>query len=477
LNLLLDLEILGWLLAGLGLLELCPLAIAWSSGEPALPYVASALAALAFGVPLALSTRGESRRLRTRDGFLVVSAAWALATVFGGMPYVLTGTLGPVDAIFEAASGFTTTGSTVLQHIEAAPRALLFWRALTQWVGGMGIIVFTVAVLPMLGIGGMQLFKAEVPGPVTDKLTPRIVSTARRLWLVYVGITAAAFASLMLAGLGPFDAVCHAFTTLATGGFSTRQASAGAYHSPAVEWVLTFFMLLAGMNFVLHYRLLSGGLRQVLQDTELRLYLAIAAGFTAAIALVLVRSGQETGAVRTAAFQVVSLLTTTGYATADYELWPPVTHFLVLCLFVLGGMAGSTAGGLKTLRVLLGLRSLRAAVTKATAPHAVQAIRYAGRPVPEDVVAGVGAFFMAYFALAALGTLVVAACGYDLVSSLGAALTTLGNVGPGLGAVGPSHDFSQLPAVAKGTLTFCMIAGRLEVFTVLVLFDPRFWRH
>jgi trk system potassium uptake protein TrkH len=476
-NLLLDFQILGWLLVGLAGFECIPIACALAYGEPVLPYGASAAAALAYGLTVALGVRPKERRMRTRDGFLVVSAAWMLASAFGALPYILTGTLAPLDALFESVAGFTTTGSSVLTQIETAPRALLLWRSLSQWLGGMGIIVFTIAVLPLLGIGGMQLFKAEVPGPVTDKLTPRIAVTARRLWLIYVGFTLAALVALWAAGMNAFDALCHALTTLATGGFSTRTGSIGAFRTSAIEWVVMFFMLVAGTNFAVHYRLLVGRARNVVRDTELRLYLALVASLGAVATWLLCASSAPEEAVRKALFQVVSLLTTTGFSTADFELWPALAKFLILPLLVLGGMAGSTSGGLKTLRVLLGLRALRTFVLRLSHPLAVRPVRYAGRPVGDEVVVGVVLFFMAYFAIALIAAAVVAAGGYDLVTSATAALTAIGNVGPGLGEVGPTDNFAHLPAQAKLVLSFCMIAGRLEIFTVLVLFEPHFWRR
>jgi trk system potassium uptake protein TrkH len=475
-NLLLDLEILGWLLVGMAGLECIPIAAALISGEPNLAYIESAATALVFGLPVALSARSPNRRMRIRDGFLVVSGAWVLASVFGSIPYVLSGTLSPVDALFESVSGFTTTGSTVLTDIESTPRALLLWRSLTQWVGGMGIIVFAVAVLPLLGIGGMQLFKAEVPGPITDKLTPRVSDTARRLWLVYVGFTALAFVTLMIAGMPPFDAINHALTALATGGFSTRSASIGAF-GPAVQWVVAFFMMIAGINFVLHYQVVTGRPRALLRDTEFRFFLLIVAVMIAAVAWIL-RGGAGAGEVlRNAAFQVVALITTTGYGTADYELWPQLAQLLVFPLLVLGGMAGSTAGGIKSLRVLLGLRALRATVARIIHPHLVRKVRYSNRSVSDEVVSGIGVFFVAYLMIAFIAAVVVGSAGYDVVTCLSAALTSVGNVGPGLGAIGPSDHFAHFPGYVKGVLAVAMIAGRLEIFTVLVLFFPRFWRR
>jgi trk system potassium uptake protein TrkH len=475
-NLLLDLEILGWLLVGLGGLECVPLAVAWISGEPSLPYLESAATALVFGLPVALSARSPDRRIRIRDGFLVVSAAWVLASVFGSLPYILSDSLSPVDALFEAASGFTTTGSTVLTKIESAPRGLLLWRSLTQWVGGMGIIVFAVAVLPMLGIGGMQLFQAEVPGPITDKLTPRVSDTARRLWLVYVGFTALAVVALTIAGMPLFDAVNHAFTVLATGGFSTRAASVGAFGA-AVQWVVVFFMLIAGMNFVLHYKLVTGRPSAMFRDAEFRFFLATVAVLVAAFAWIIRGSGELGEVLRAAAFQVVSLITTTGYGTADYELWPHLAHLLVIPLLVLGSMAGSTGGGIKSVRVLLGLRALRANVARIIHPHLVRTVHYGDRPASDEVVSGISVFFLAYLMVAFIAAVVVGSAGYDMETCISAALTALGNVGPGLGAVGPTHHFAHFPGYVKLVLASAMIAGRLEIFTVLVLFFPRFWRR
>jgi trk system potassium uptake protein TrkH len=290
-NLLLNFEILGWLLVGLAGFQCLPAAVALLYGEPALPYAYSTATALVYGLAIALSVRPPDRRMRTRDGFFVVTAAWLLASGFGSLPYLFSGTLAPVDALFESVAGFTTTGSSVLANVEGAPRALLLWRSITQWLGGMGIIVFTIAVLPLLGIGGMQLFRAEVPGPVKDKLTPRIAVTARRLWLIYVALTLGTVAALWIAGMGLFDAVCHAFTSVSTGGFSTRAASIGAFATPAIEWVLIFVMAIAGTNFALHYRLLVGRGRSVLGDVEFRFYLAVLATTVAAVAWLLHGAG------------------------------------------------------------------------------------------------------------------------------------------------------------------------------------------
>ncbi len=478
-NLRLDARIVGLLVAALGAMQFLLVGIALAFGDPPLPYLASGALCVGAGLGLALPARPTERSIRPRDAFLVVGAGWLLASVAGAAPFVTTGSLGPVDALFESVAGFTTTGSTVLADIEATPRTLLLWRSFTQWVGGMGIILFTVAVLPLLGIGGMQLFRIEVPGPVKDKVRPRVIQTARSLWGVYVGLTVLEWCALVAAGLSPFEAINHAFTTLATGGFSTRNASVGAYASPTVEWIVILFMTLAGVNFVLHYRLLTHGPSSVWRDAELRYYLFVLAAATLVVVPILPadQAASPEAAVRNALFSVVSITTTTGYGTVDLEQWPALGQIVLLQLMILGGMSGSTGGGVKSLRVMIGFRALAAATYKLVHPHAVRQVKYGGRVVPDDVVAGIWAFFTAYFALAAFAAAVVAAAGYDLVTAVSAALTALGNVGPGLGAIGPFDNFAHMPAAVKIVLSVCMLAGRLEIFTLLVLLQPAFWRR
>jgi trk system potassium uptake protein TrkH len=474
-NLRLDVQILGWLVVVIGVFQLVPVVEAWIHGDPIVPYLYSCAIALIYGLPTALGVQPEDRRMRTRDGFVVVTGGWVLASVFGALPYLLSRELGVLDSLFESASGFTTTGATVLTGLDTAPHGLLLWRALTQWLGGMGIIVFTIAVLPLLGIGGMQLFRAEVPGPVTDKLTPRIADTARRLWMVYVGFTAAAYCAYWMAGMSPFDAFCHALTTLSSGGFSTRDASMAAW-SPAAQWIAVVFMITAGTNFALHYRLLAGRIGEVSRDIEFRIYLGLLIVACAAMFLVNGNHGEPT-ALREAVFQTVSIVTTTGYASADYEGWAPAAQFFIFHLLVVGGMAGSTSGGVKTLRLLIAARTLRAFVWRLTHPQAVRGVRHAGRPVPEDVVSGVAVFLLAYLAIAVVAGGVIAAHGYDPMTAMSAAFSAIGNVGPGLGDVGPTDTHAHFPASVKAVLTFCMLAGRLEIFTVLVILEPHFWKR
>jgi trk system potassium uptake protein TrkH len=478
-NPLLVAQFLGWLIGGLGLVQLVPALVALLFGEPVLPYLASAAVALVVGASMLLSAQPSDRRMRSRDAFLAVGLAWLLASLFGSMPYAFAGALEPVDALFESVAGFTTTGSSVMAHIETAPRGLLLWRAMTQWLGGMGIIVFAIALMPLLGVGGMQLFKAEMAGPVASKVTPRVAETARRLWMIYLGLTVAEALLLMLAGLSPYEAVCHALTTVSTGGFSTRDTSIAAFDSALVEWIVIVFMLLGGINFVLHYRVLTGRIGDVARDSEFRYFLALVTGATVIVATAVwpLFDGSEP-ALRTALFQVVSITTTTGYATADFEHWPGLALLVVLQVMVLGAMAGSTSGGLKSLRILIGLRALASVFVRQLHPQAVsQPARYGGRRVPDDVLAGIWAFFTAYFLIAGAVAGVVAASGYDLLTSITAAATTLGNVGPGLGEIGPAENFSHFSPAVKLTLSGAMIAGRLELFTILILFHPGFWRR
>jgi trk system potassium uptake protein TrkH len=473
------LYLLGWLM----LMEagfLCvPLLTAALYGEPILPYVLTMFIAVLASVAMVRSFRPKDRHIRPRDGFLIVGGAWVVVSILGAAPYILTpNALGPVDALFESVSGFTTTGSTVIADTTVLPRSLLLWRAMSQWLGGMGIILFTIAILPLLGIGGMQLFKAEVPGPVADKVQPRLANTARSLWGIYVALTALEWLCLRWAGLDAFEALCHSFTTLATGGFSTRNASVGEFGSAAVEWIVIVFMLAAGINFVLHYRVVVGRGREVLRDAELRYFLGVALGVTVYLTLTIHESGDRiVDTFRTAAFQTVSLLTTTGYATADVELWSGAAQLAVIVLLTLGGMSGSTGGGIKSLRTLLAVRSLRTTVHRLIHPHAVRPVKYGGVVVEDSVLSGIWSFLTAYFLIAILGAIVVALAGYDVLTAISASLTAIGNVGPGLGHVGSYDNFSHFPGVVKITLAVCMLFGRLEIFTLLALFSREFWKR
>ncbi len=476
-NLRLDIRILAGVLVLLGLFQLVPIAAALYFDEPFWPFLSVGLGGVLFGLPLAWYFKAEDQRIRARDGFLIVSLAWILASFYGALPYLTSGALGPVDAIFESVAGFSTTGSTVITDIEGQTRSLLLWRCLTQWLGGMGIIVFTIAILPLLGVGGMQLFKAEVPGPVADKVSPRVAATARQLWLIYVGFTGTEWLALRVAGMTGFDALCHSFTTLSSGGFSTKSASIGAFHSPLIEWIVLFFMLLAGINFILHYRLLTGRLRSVWEDAELRYFLTVIAISSAVFFFLVPRVPGMEGhiGVREALFNTLSILTTTGYGTSNFEVWPSLAQLMILHLMILGGMSGSTSGGVKSLRALLGLRALRVSFFRLIHPRAVRPVKYDGKPVDARVIGAVWSFFTAYVFIGTFCAAIVAFAGYDLVTAISTSLTALGNVGPGLGDIGPTHHFAHFPSYVKFALCFEMIAGRLEIFTLLVIFQPEFW--
>jgi len=428
---------------------------------------------------LTLFANEKNDTLSTRDGFLFVTLSWIMASLFGAMPFYLSGAVPSfADAFFETISGFSTTGASILTNVEALPRSLLFWRSLTHWLGGMGIVVLTVAVLPLLGIGGLQLVKAEAPGPTVDKLTPRITETSKILWYIYTGLTVAQAALLMLGGMSLFDALTHTFGTLATGGFSTKNASVGHYNSAYIDWVVTVFMILAGVSFSLHYRFIRGGFRPLLRDTEFKAYIAIFLVATAIIAFNLRVNvyGSLSDSFRYAAFQAASILTTTGFATADFERWPFLSQFILFALMFVGGCSGSTGGGIKVIRIVTlfkqGLNEMKYLIHS----KGVFILKISGMAVKKDTVYAILGFFFLYIFTILLVAGVVATSGQDISTSLTASLATVGNIGPGFGNVGPVDNYAFFPAYVKWTLSFAMLVGRLELYTVLVIFTPVFWR-
>jgi trk system potassium uptake protein TrkH len=427
----------------------------------------------------ALLGRQVPVRLNGRDGFLLVALAWALSAVLGATPFVLSGSIPRwVDAIFESASGFTTTGASILTNIEALPRSVLFWRSMTHWLGGMGIVVLTVALLPLLGVGGFQLLKAETPGPEKDKVAPKITATAKILWLIYLGLTVAQVALLMFGGMDWFDAIVHAFGTMATGGFSNKNLSVGHFQSAYVEIVITVFMVLAGMNFSLYYRLLKGKVGDLWNNSELRAYLAVFFGVSAVIALSLLPTYKTFGtSFRYAAFQVASILTTTGFMSADFDQWVPLAKALLFLTFFVGGCSGSTGGGIKVVRIVVLFKQAGNEIKRLLYPRGVFSVRLNGKVGRKDVVYGVAGFIALYVGLVFGVMMVVATSGADLVTSLSGALATVGNVGPGFNSVGPTMNYSSFPDYVKWVFSFAMIAGRLELWTVFVIFTREFWRR
>ncbi|WP_028587192.1 TrkH family potassium uptake protein [Desulfocurvus vexinensis] len=445
------------------------------------PLELSMTVTLAAGLGLLLVFRdAKAAPMNHREGMAIVAVGWVAAAFAGALPFWFAGTFGGsfTDCLFESMSGFTTTGASVLTNIEAVPRGLLFWRSLTHWLGGMGIIVLSLAILPFLGVGGMQLYRAEVPGPAPDKLKPRIKDTAMLLWKVYLLFSALLALLLWAGGMDLFESLCHTFGTMATGGFSTRNASVAAYDSVFIDVVITVFMLLAGINFTLHYHALRGRPGLALRDPELRFFLAVFAVATLWSAWSLLGPNYDGfgQALRYSAFQVASILSTTGFATADYELWTPLPQSLLLLLMFLGGSAGSTSGGIKCMRIMLLLKHAYNELYRLIHPRAVSRVKLGRRPVDQDVLGSVAGFFLLFLGLFLLASLLMAAMGVDLLTSFSAVAACIGNIGPGLGGVGPTDNYAWLPDVGKWVLVLCMLLGRLEIYTVLILFVPEFWR-
>jgi trk system potassium uptake protein TrkH len=420
-----------------------------------------------------------NKNLRPKEGFAIVGTSWLLLSFFGCLPFIFSGAIPSLtDAFFETMSGFTTTGATILTEIEGLPEGVLLWRSLTHWIGGMGIIVLSLAILPFLGVGGMQLFKAEVPGPTADKLTPRITQTAKILWGVYVVFTLVQTILLMLGGMNFFEALCHAFGTLATGGYSTRNSSIGAYHSPYIEYVIILFMLIAGSNFSLHYRFLRGEFKVYFKNPEFLFYLSIILFTTLVIGAnnyVALNEGLEK-TFRDTLFQVLSISTTTGYGTADYEQWPFASQMLLFFLMFGGGCAGSTAGGLKMIRVFILIKFVYTEIIRLLHPHAVVPVRIGKTVISKDILLNVFGFFVLYLAIFTISVFAMSQLGLDFTSAYGSVVACMSNIGPGLGSVGPTDNFSHIPIVGKWLLSMMMMMGRLELFTVVILFSPSFWR-
>ncbi|HET7361541.1 MAG TPA: potassium transporter TrkG [Salinimicrobium sp.] len=453
---------------------------------------AASMITLFVGIILMFFTLGHRKEIKKKEGYIVVTFGWIFMVLSGTLPYVLTQAIPSfTDAFFETMSGYTTTGSSILTDIEVIPKGVLFWRSLTIWIGGMGIIVLAIAILPLLGVGGMQLFSAESPGPSADKLKPRITDTAKRLWFIYVGLTIAQIFLLNVAGMSLFDAVNHSFSTMGTGGFSTKNASAAFWNDqPIIQYILALFMFLAGANFVLSYFAFKGKIQKVLRDEEFRWYVffIVLATFISALGIYFAADlglssidhpmvwGRAESAFRHGLFQVISIVTTTGLVTADYTLWTPFLTVLFFGLMFLGGSAGSTAGGIKVMRHVIMIKNGVIEFKRALHPNAILPVRYNGRAISNEIVFNILGFFILYMLSFIIGALVLAFLGLDFHAALGGAATTLGNIGPGLGALGPVNNFGGIPDLAKWWCSFLMLIGRLELFTVLILLSPYFWR-
>jgi len=441
----------------------------------------AALITATCGAALAYFLAPPRHEISRREGLLLTTMLWVLGCAFGAVPYLLTPAFGTAtDAVFESVSGFTTTGATILPRVEVLPPVIQFWRHFTHWLGGMGVVLLTIAVLPLIGAGGMALYRAEFSGARSEKLAPRIAETAISLWKVYAGLSLAEYVLLRAAGMSAFDAACHTFSTLGTGGFSTRTESIAAFEQPAVQYIIIAFMALAGLNFTMHHRLwVRREARRFLSDFEVRGYFLILAGATLALGVSLWRSGQMSGepALRAAMFQAVSIGTTTGFATADFEQWPALPHAVLLALMFIGGCTGSTAGGWKVARILLLGKIVHRELMRTSFRRGVFAVRAGGEAVPETAVQGLlNLIYLSLFVFL-IALLLVSASGVDLLTSISGVAAAMFSIGPGFGTVGPAENYSHMPVLAKWTLCFCMIAGRLEFYTLIAVLTPGFWRR
>jgi trk system potassium uptake protein TrkH len=480
-NIKIILRVLGLLLIVEGLFMLVSMGVALRFGDGDAPaFLYSSLICIFPGVLISSLTSSNTKNITKREGFMIVTLVWLVFSFFGSLPYLFSGAIPSyTNAFFETMSGFTTTGSSILENIEEMPHGILFWRSLTQWLGGMGIIVLTLSVMPIFGIGGMQLFTAEVPGPTPDKISPKIHQTARVLWGLYLAFTTLEFILLWLGGMSWFDSICHSLTTLATGGFSTKQASIAHWDSAYIQYVIIFFMILAGTNFSLTFLVLQGRFSRLYKDEEFRYYILFIIGFTIMIfsgLLISTTLGVEQ-AFRDSLFQVVSIISTTGYATVDYLTWSPILIMLIFALFFFGGSAGSTGGGIKIMRIVVLLKNSYYELRRIIHPNAVIPVRFNNHSVDSKIVTNVLAFFMFYMLVFFVSTIIFTIFEPDISTAMGAVATSLGNIGPGLGSVGPAESFLHIHPVGKWFLAFLMLLGRLELFTVLVIFSPSFWKQ
>lgn len=487
-------HLMGLLLIVNGCFMLLSALVSWYYKDGVLHEMISAGAvALVTGGIIMFYTKNHRKEVQKREGYIIVAFGWIFMSLIGTLPYIFTGAIPSfTDAFFETMSGYTTTGASILNDIESIPKGVLFWRSITHWIGGMGIIVLAIAILPLLGIGGMQLFAAEAPGPGGDKLHPRISDTAKRLWLIYVGYTIIETILLKLAGMSFFDAINHSLSTLSTGGFSTKNDSVAFWNdNPWVQYIIIVFMFLGSTNFVLSYFAFKGKFQKIFRDEEFRLFSVLIICLSAVAGLVLYFKshldlsniiypmvwGPEESAFRHGLFQVLSVVSTTGFITVHYTLWTPFLKIFFFGLMFLGGCAGSTSGGIKIMRHIIMIKNGVLEFKRTLHPHAILPVRYNRKAVPQPIVFNVLGFFILYMLSFIIGVLVFSSFGLDFETALGGAASTLGNVGPAIGELGPVENFSSLPGAAKWWASFLMLIGRLELFTVLILLTPFFWRN
>ncbi len=453
-----------------------PLLVALANGEAmtARAFSISILIGLSISAVIFATTRGKRAPLGIRGAIVAVAASWLGISLLGSLPLYLSGIVSSfTDAFFESTSGFTTTGTTVISNIDELPKGINLWRCETHWLGGMGIIALTVAVLPLLGVGGFQLIKAETTGPQKGKITPKIATTAKMLWFIYLGLTFALFLSFKIAGMSLFDAVCHAFSTMGTGGYSTHNSSIGFYSSPAIEWIAIVFMFLAATNLSLYYYMLTGKRADVLKNSELRAFLGIIV--VSVLLIYFSNKACNVGSFRESCFYVISIISTTGFVTTDYSTWSPAAKIVLFSLFFVGGCAGSTAGGIKAIRWVVLSKACHGEMLKMLHPHGVFTLRIDGKPTRSEIVGVVASFIYIYLAIVILTAIAGAISGLDPWSSLTGALSVIGNVGPAFGSLGPMDNFAEIKSWMKWWYSFAMLAGRLELYTLVIFFTRAFW--
>ena len=467
------------IILSLFMLTIFPWVFYWHETQLIKPLLFSFLLTLGCGLVLLFKTRHAEKRFKIKEAYFLVSAAWLTMGIIGSLPFYFSGAIPSfTDAVFESVSGFTTTGSSILTDIESLPKSILYWRSLSHWIGGMGIIVLVVAIMPQLNIAGYQLLSAEMSGGINyEKIKPRTKDVALRLWMVYFSITAIVVVLLMMGGLDFYESLCHSFGTVATGGFSTKNDSIGAY-SPYIQYVITLFMLISGINFTVLYFTFRGNFRRIIIDTELKAYLGIilTIGITITFILWFIHNLSPEQAFRDSFFQVISILTATGFATTDYLQWVDYAWFLIFLLMFAGACIGSTGGGIKIIRHVVAWKFIKRSFLSVLHPQVVKHIRVNGTMIPNDKVVSVIAFIALYITIVVFSSVFMAALGLDIQTATGSVLATIGGIGPGIGEVGPSGNFSQIPDVGKIYLSFIMILGRLEILTFLVVFTPGFWK-
>lgn len=473
------LSILGNVVKYMVALLFVPLLIALYYGEGD---AKSFLLTILIGAPIGFilsNIKAEKKAIYAKEGFLIVGFAWIIISAIGALPFVISGAIPSfIDAFFETVSGFTTTGATILTAIEGLPKGILFWRSFTHWIGGMGFLIFMLALIPSLGSNSIHLLKAESPGPSPGKIVPKIKETAKILYLIYFALTLIEGILLMCAGMNLYDAVIHAMGTAGTGGFSNMNASIAAFNSPAIEWIITIFMLIFGINFALYFQILKGNFKGFFKNEELRYYLLIilSAFILITVNIISLNGGDIILSVRQSAFQVSSIVTSTGFATVDFNFWPTLSKLIIVMIMFVGAMAGSTGGGIKTVRIVIMLKAIKREINKIIHPKRVNSVKIDGKTVDEDIIHGVFLFIGAYIIISLIAIFIISFDNFDVVTTVTSVITTMSNIGPGLEVVGPAGNFAAFSPLSKLVLSFCMLAGRLEIYPMLIMFSPSIWR-